>query len=214
MKEYNHWNNGFTLEKLLTVPTKSLDDFMHERAMDTIDFIKLDTQGSELEILRGGINALANTRIGVIFCEVNFVKIYRDQNLFSDLDLFLRSHNYEFIDCRYYPGSVYQMKIPFSGKVYDQPRYSVGGDAVFVPNLDNVNLDKTTCFKIGLILASLGYLGIAYHFFAKSDLLKKEILLMLKYFNSFQIKELLKNCTPPIISNIIQKVKLKLQSGS
>jgi len=207
MKEYNRWKSGFKLEKLLAVPTKSLDDFMCEKAMNIIDFIKLDTQGSELEILQGGINAITKNRIGVIFCEVNFVKIYHDQNLFSDLDLFLRSHNYEFIDCRYYPESVYQIKIPFSKKVYDRPKYSVGGDAVFVPNIDIVTLDKTSYFKIGLILASLGYFGIAHNFFEKSNLLTKEILLLLKYFDSFQLKQLLENYTPPIISNIIQKLK-------
>jgi FkbM family methyltransferase len=50
----------------------------------TADFIKLDVQGAELEILRGGEQVLAGA--SGIRLEVEFVEAYKHQPLFSDMD--------------------------------------------------------------------------------------------------------------------------------
>lgn len=207
MQDYPEWQERFKPDKTITVPTISLDQFMLEKAIGFIDFIKLDTQGTELEILMGGINALTNHRIGVIFCEVNFVQVYREQNLFSDLDLFLRKHHYEFIDCRFYPEDALPQFFSPTKNITDKPGFSVGGDAVFVPNLDKVTLNKTTCFKTGLVLASLGYLSIAFNFLERSGLSKNQILDLLRYFDTFQLKQTLRYFMPPIVLHWLKKLK-------
>lgn len=206
MSNYNLWKSGFRVKENINVSTKTLDNLIDEIKTNTIDFIKLDTQGSELDILKGAINAIRENKIGVIFCEVNFVRIYKEQNLFSDLDLFLRENNYEFIDCRFYPEAIREFKSPFSKGVHDQPRYSVGGDAIYVPDLDKTKLNSTSCFKIGLVLASLGYFGIASNFFNKSNLPQKQQLLLLKYFDSFSLKKLFTSLAPPIVLHYLKRL--------
>jgi Methyltransferase FkbM domain len=57
-----------------------------------IDFIKLDTQGSELEILQGGVRALAGVRC--VEVEVEFNPIYRGQPLFYEVDAFMRGQGF------------------------------------------------------------------------------------------------------------------------
>src|SRR5688572_10177302 len=74
-----------------TVPAKPLDFYELKP-----DFIKLDTQGSELDILRGGEKTLA-CAVGVEI-EVEFLPMYRGQPLFAEVDTFLRDSGFELHD--------------------------------------------------------------------------------------------------------------------
>ena len=59
-------------------------------------FMKLDTQGSEYEILKGGKNVINNS-IGVEI-EIEFKEIYLNQPLFSEVNQFLLSNNFTLLD--------------------------------------------------------------------------------------------------------------------
>jgi FkbM family methyltransferase len=59
------------------------------------EFIKLDTQGSEFEILKGATKVL-KSECFVIVCEVSFCEIYKDQKLFSEVEIFLRELGFTF----------------------------------------------------------------------------------------------------------------------
>jgi len=48
------------------VECTTLDIFMHENGIEKIDFLKVDTEGFDLSVLRGASSALADNRIGVI----------------------------------------------------------------------------------------------------------------------------------------------------
>lgn len=76
----------------IEVETITLDEWARNNSVHVIDYIKLDTQGTELEILKGGINALKNVRS--IEIEVEFNPIYLGQPIFSDVDLFLRNEGF------------------------------------------------------------------------------------------------------------------------
>ncbi len=56
----------------------------------------MDTQGSELEILKGSINSLKNVLGLEIECE--FFHLYENQPLFYEIKDFLEDHDFEFID--------------------------------------------------------------------------------------------------------------------
>jgi len=64
-----------------------------------VDYLKVDIQVYELEVMRHATAALANTV--VIECEVEFVPMYRGQPLFGDIQCFLRDQGFvmhKFID--------------------------------------------------------------------------------------------------------------------
>lgn len=77
----------------------TLDNLMAARGIVDVDFVKADTQGSELFVLQGAANALSTAGIGVEV-EVEFTPIYRDQPLFTDVDAYLRGFGYWLFDLR------------------------------------------------------------------------------------------------------------------
>ena len=82
-------SGNFYVQKTDTVETIRLDDI---KPALTVDFLKVDAQGYELEIMRHGTATLANTL--VIECEVEFVPLYREQPLFGDVQCFLRDQGF------------------------------------------------------------------------------------------------------------------------
>lgn len=74
------------------VRTTSLDTFVREHDLGPLDFIKIDIQGAELDVLQGGAGALGDVLLAV--CEVEFVPLYREQPLYGDVDAYLRGHGY------------------------------------------------------------------------------------------------------------------------
>ena len=67
----------FDVESEVKIDADSLDN-CHK---DEVDFIKIDVQGGELNILKGAENLLKNT-LGIEL-EIEFVQIYKNQTLFE-----------------------------------------------------------------------------------------------------------------------------------
>jgi len=76
-----------------TVDAVTLDSVIRDRKCD---FIKIDTQGGELEILKGATRTLRNC-IG-LECEVWFAPVYYGAPVFGDICAFMKEHGFEFVD--------------------------------------------------------------------------------------------------------------------
>src|SRR3984893_19422027 len=70
----------------------TLDDWCARAGVNRVDLIKLDTQGSELDVLRGAARTLEG--VVAVQTEVEFNRMYEAQPLFGDLDRFLRDHGF------------------------------------------------------------------------------------------------------------------------
>jgi FkbM family methyltransferase len=81
------------LEKTIEIEVVTLKEWAEKNAVNHVDYIKLDTQGSELEILKGA-GALLST-IKCIDIEVEFNPLYEGQSVFSEVDGFLRLNGFE-----------------------------------------------------------------------------------------------------------------------
>lgn len=75
-----------------TLNVTSLERFAGDKGIVSIDFIKLDIQGAELEVFEGAGDILDS--VLCIVCEVEFVPLYVKQPLFGDVDAFLRSRGF------------------------------------------------------------------------------------------------------------------------
>ena len=77
-----------SVEKRLAVPVSTLDELLarHEWR-EPIDLLKIDTQGTELRILRGAAQALASVRL--LWIEVSFRSLYEGDAQFPEIHEFL-----------------------------------------------------------------------------------------------------------------------------
>ena len=55
----------------IQVPTTTLDTFVEQHGIKNIDFLKIDTEGFELEVLQGAKQLLSEGRIGTVIFEYN-----------------------------------------------------------------------------------------------------------------------------------------------
>ena len=74
----------------------TLADWARETGTPEVDFIKLNVQGAELDILKAGGKSV-DSALGILL-EVAFVESYRDRPMFSDVDEFLRGAGFVFFD--------------------------------------------------------------------------------------------------------------------
>lgn len=87
----------YRLAAKVTVPTITLDQAAERYGFAGACLLKLDTQGSELEILRSGPRLVCGPLLGV-HVEVEFQPMYRGQPLFAEVDEFLRGAGFTLFD--------------------------------------------------------------------------------------------------------------------
>jgi FkbM family methyltransferase len=89
LDHFHHYPTWARVKQKATVQTVRLDDI---EEITGIDWLKIDIQGGELTVFTHGERQLKNAL--VIQTEVNFVALYEDQPLFSDLDQWLRARGF------------------------------------------------------------------------------------------------------------------------
>lgn len=77
----------------------TLDHVLRASRIEDVDFLKADTQGSELYVLEGARETLASSAVGVEV-EAEFAAIYKQQPLFADVDRLLRDLDFVLFDLR------------------------------------------------------------------------------------------------------------------
>jgi FkbM family methyltransferase len=92
----------YEVEDKITLPSErvtTLDSLVQNGTVQEVDFAKLDTQGSELLILKGSQENVLPKLYGVQI-EVEFIEIYKNQPLFREIDGFMLENGFELIDLR------------------------------------------------------------------------------------------------------------------
>ena len=80
------------------IETTTLDRFATTLSDNHVDFIKIDVEGAELEVLRAGSSALQDKRVLGIKTEFWWDPIMRGQPSFAELDMFLRGSGFYLFD--------------------------------------------------------------------------------------------------------------------
>lgn len=99
-KNFTNRYNMVKWEEVGTWPlqTTRLDDVLfNKRGQEDHwgEFIKLDTQGTEYEILLGGFRTLTERTLAIV-TEVSFCELYQGQKLFSEIEILLREKQFTF----------------------------------------------------------------------------------------------------------------------
>lgn len=76
------------------VEMKKLDSFAEET--QNFNFINMDVQGYELEVLKGGAETLKH--VDYVYCEINRDELYEGNAFVEDLDEFLSGYNMERVE--------------------------------------------------------------------------------------------------------------------
>ncbi len=97
----------FNLEKVnlyneILVEQKSIDEYMHQKKIKKLDFLKIDTEGYEFEILLGAKKNINN--INLVLFEHHYDDMIKKNYKFSDVHDFLNKNNFN---------QIFKAKMPF-----------------------------------------------------------------------------------------------------
>lgn len=77
----------------IEVPVSTLDTQLDDVALTRRSFVKIDVQGGELEVLKGGPHTLS--QVGYVYVEASFVELYQEQPLIGDVNRYLCEHGFD-----------------------------------------------------------------------------------------------------------------------
>ncbi|MBT5400684.1 FkbM family methyltransferase [bacterium] len=123
---------GFSVEKRVTLKTCTLEDVIMQ-GYGGVDYLKLDTQGSEFDILQG----IGSFRPLIIKTEISYVPLYKDQTVFFHLGKFLYDSGYVMFHTSY--GGKSSPERHRSSKPYEYTVMPLHGDAWFMPDWTRSN---------------------------------------------------------------------------
>ena len=147
INDHNFMLMDMTNDYKLTVKTNTIDNFF---ADITPHFLKIDTEGSELDILKGSKNKLMQSILGVR-TEVHFAEVYKNVPLFGQIYEFMRECDFELINLSY------------DGKGHSYSEYTlpnkygqlISTDAVWIKNIKSILSDNNVNMLEDVILLSL-----------------------------------------------------------
>ena len=154
------------VKNVTTLNTISLDGFVRDHNTGPIDFIKLDIQGAELDVFRGGKNTLSD--VLMIVTEVMFIPMYEAQPLFGD--------QYAFLDQQ---GFMFHKFLGMGGRTIkpivlrNDPNFvsqNMWSDAVFMRNPAKLDaLAPERVLKLGVLALLYGSIDVGIHCFSHFD---------------------------------------------
>jgi len=86
---------SWILDSTYSVKIETIDGVVN-KIRSSPDILKIDTQGFDLEVLKGGTNTLNEGSLSIIGIECYFAKNYKGQSYFWDIAKFLETYNYRF----------------------------------------------------------------------------------------------------------------------
>ena len=94
-----HPLSGGSAQDASGVPATTLDSFCTDHNVSRVDFIKIDTEGYELDVLRGGVGILETHRPPVVF-EIGLYGLTERGHSFSEFESLFASLDYMLINTK------------------------------------------------------------------------------------------------------------------
>ena len=154
------------LKSKTTIETITLDNFLEANNIGSLDFIKIDVQGAELDIFRGGKKALKD--VLKIVCEVEFIHHYENQPLFGDVCKFLNGYDLMFNKFLGMAGRSLRPIVFNSDKNFASQH--IWSDAIFIRHVQKISqLNDEKLLKLSLLAAVYKSLDLTYYCLSRYD---------------------------------------------
>ena len=154
------------LKSKTTIETITLDNFLETNNIGSLDFIKIDVQGAELDIFRGGKKALKD--VLKIVCEVEFIHHYENQPLFGDVCKFLNGYDLMFNKFLGIAGRSLRPIVFNSDKNFASQH--IWSDAIFIKHVQKISkLSDKKLLKLSLLAAVYESLDLTHYCLSRFD---------------------------------------------
>ena len=154
------------LKSKTTIKTITLDNFLEANNIGSLDFIKIDVQGAELDIFRGGKKALKD--VLKIVCEVEFIHHYENQPLFGDVCKFLNGYDLMFNKFLGMAGRSLRPIVFNSDKNFASQH--IWSDAIFIKHIQKISqLSDKKLLKLSLLAAVYESLDLTHYCLSRFD---------------------------------------------
>lgn len=87
------WGKQAECAKSYKIKLFSLEYLKKQKLIGDIDFLSIDAQGAELDIIKGAGDSITNDTLGIA-CETEFSELYEGQPLFDDIMAYLKSRGF------------------------------------------------------------------------------------------------------------------------
>tara|TARA_B100000989_G_C19479824_1_gene444625 strand:+ start:66 stop:935 length:870 start_codon:yes stop_codon:yes gene_type:complete len=165
IKLYNNFEVAY-LKKETKIETISLDYFVEKYEVGDVDFIKIDVQGAELDVFKGGSKTLKN--VLKIVCEVEFIQHYENQPLFGEVSDYLSQYNLMFNKFLGLSGRA--LKPIMLNNNPNLPSQHIWSDAVFVRHIQKIHsLNDEKLLKLGLLACVYYSLDLTFYCLSEYD---------------------------------------------
>lgn len=146
----------FESKKILKTKTTSLDFLVKKKLICPPDYLSIDTQGSEFDILEGSKNILKKNILAVN-TEVSFSELYIGSKLFFNLDKFMKNKGFYLANIKLINLGVLRIPEAFRGK-----GIPLQAEAIYFKKKDEIFKNKSKLKKLAYIAICHGYTELAY----------------------------------------------------
>jgi FkbM family methyltransferase len=204
----------FNVEKIIHINADTLDNQLKKEGIDEVDFIKIDTQGYELSILKGCSSYLENV-VG-LEVEVEFEPVYIGQPLFSEVDNYVKENGFILVDLkRYY------WKRKNNKNTGNRKGQIIFGDALYFKSpeqiLSSSNISQEKIIRTIYVYLSYGYVDLSQVLLnnSKNELEERVYILLLSLLKKYEKEKVISsNRVTRKFGFIFHKLSMLLEQGN
>ena len=126
LDRFQNLGHMFDVVDRIPIATRRMDDLPE---MGDVDFLKIDVQGAELDVMQGARRCLEKAVI--VNTEAEFAPLYKDQPLFAEVDQFLRKAGFTFHKFGFVAGRAFK-PLQFKHDINQTIGQLLWSDAVYV----------------------------------------------------------------------------------
>lgn len=180
----NNYSASHEITSTVSVESRTMDSILTENSLELPDFIKLDTQGTELEILKSSPKSLSNCLL--IESEIEIIEMYDGQPLIGEFLTFMDNNGFDVL----YINRVFQNHSSYPGIARGRITFT---DILFGKKESHLgNYHPNQIAKYLTLLCNYGHLDIAFNIWNNRKDVQIIIPGLSKYF-SFDVENKSKN---------------------